>query len=87
MEYRNMKEKKLAVFFPGIGYTADKPLLYYSRKIAALHGYDEKIMAYTGFPPKINGDRALVEQSFHIALEQSPEMLKDVDFRAWTEVA
>lgn len=24
---------KLAVFFPGIGYHCDKPLLYYSRKL------------------------------------------------------
>ena len=33
--------KKLAVFFPGIGYTADKPLLYYSRKLAAELDYEE----------------------------------------------
>ena len=30
---------KLAVFFPGIGYTVDKPLLYYSRKLAAALDY------------------------------------------------
>lgn len=24
---------KLAIFFPGIGYHTDKPLLYYSRKL------------------------------------------------------
>ena len=28
--------KKLAVVFPGIGYTVDKPLLYYSAKMARL---------------------------------------------------
>lgn len=86
MEIKTMKEKKLAVIFPGIGYTADKPLLYFSRKIATLHGYDEKIMAYTGFPPKIKGDRARMEQSFRIALEQSLEMLKDVDFSEYEDV-
>lgn len=26
--------KKLAVFFPGIGYTVDKPLMHYSRRLA-----------------------------------------------------
>ena len=31
--------KKLAVFFPGMGYTHDKPLLYYSGKLAKEHGY------------------------------------------------
>ncbi|MBB5183020.1 alpha/beta hydrolase [Catenisphaera adipataccumulans] len=30
---------KLAVFFPGIGYHCDKPLLYYSKKIARQNGY------------------------------------------------
>jgi len=37
---------KLAVFFPGIGYTADKSLLHYSRRIAADHGYQIRIMDY-----------------------------------------
>ncbi len=32
--------KKLAVMFPGIGYTTDRPLLYYSSKLAAKYGYD-----------------------------------------------
>ena len=32
--------KKLAVFFPGIGYHNDKPLLYYSRKLAAELGFE-----------------------------------------------
>ena len=26
--------KRLAIVFPGIGYTAEKPLLHYSRRIA-----------------------------------------------------
>ena len=30
--------RRLAVVFPGIGYHADKPLLYYSRKLAAQQG-------------------------------------------------
>ena len=30
---------KLVVCFPGIGYHCDKPLLYYSRKLAACAGY------------------------------------------------
>lgn len=31
---------KLAVVFPGIGYHVDKPLLFYSKKIAASHGFE-----------------------------------------------
>ena len=31
---------KTAVIFPGIGYHTDKPLLYYSAKLAASYGYE-----------------------------------------------
>ncbi|MBR2764832.1 MAG: alpha/beta hydrolase [Blautia sp.] len=77
---------RLAVIFPGIGYTADKPLLHYSRRIAADQGYDIRVMAYTGFPPKIQGDRSRMERSFEIALEQSVTMLSDVDLSAYDRI-
>ena len=35
---------KLVVCFPGIGYHCDKPLLYYSRKLAATAGYDHAVL-------------------------------------------
>ena len=47
--------KKLAVFFPGIGYTADRPLLYYSRRTAAELGYEIRSVAYSGFPADDHG--------------------------------
>ncbi|MCR5509143.1 MAG: hypothetical protein K6F34_10690 [Lachnospiraceae bacterium] len=31
--------EKYAVIFPGMGYTKDRPLLYYSGKLAVSHGY------------------------------------------------
>ena len=34
---------KAAVFFPGIGYHCDKPLLYYSRKLAQECGYEDRM--------------------------------------------
>lgn len=34
---------KLSVVFPGIGYHADKPLLYYSAKAAAECGWQERV--------------------------------------------
>ena len=78
--------KKLAVFFPGIGYTVDKPLLYYSRKIAAEHGYEVKLLPYTGFPAKIRGDRQRMAESFRIAREQSLAMLQDVSFADYDRI-
>ena len=32
--------KKLAVLFPGVGYTCTKPLLYYTASAAADHDYE-----------------------------------------------
>lgn len=81
-----MAIKKLAVIFPGIGYTADRPLLHYSRRIAADHGYEIRIMNYSGFPRKIKGDRKRMEESFEIALQQSMEMLSDVAMSDYEDI-
>ena len=35
---------KIAVFFPGIGYHCDKPLLYYARKLVQEYGYERTVM-------------------------------------------
>ena len=78
--------KKLAVFFPGIGYTADKPLLYYSRKIAAEQGYEVKLLPYRGFPPKIQGDAGRMQESFRIAMNQTVEMLAGTDLTSYEEL-
>ena len=78
--------KKLAVFFPGIGYTVDKPLLYYSRKIAAEQGYEIKLLPYQGFPSKIMGDRGRMEESFRIALEQTQQMLSEMDLSQYEKL-
>ena len=80
------KPGKLAVFFPGIGYTVDKPLLYYSRKIAAELGYEIKLLPYQGFPAKIQGDAGRMQKSFQIALSQAQEMLSETDFSAYDEI-
>ena len=32
--------KKLAIIFPGVGYTCTKPLLYYTASMAAERGYE-----------------------------------------------
>ena len=72
--------KKLAVIFPGIGYHCDKPLLYYSKKIAAECGYEIIEVNYTGFPGKVKGDKAKMRESFEMALSQAEDILADVDF-------
>ena len=40
--------RKIAVIFPGVGYTKDKPLLYYSGKAAVKCGYELKAVSFNG---------------------------------------
>lgn len=78
--------KKIAVFFPGIGYTVDKPLMYYGRRMAAALGYEIRLLPYDGFPDKIRGDRSKMTESFEIALSQSKTMMADLNFEDYEEV-
>ena len=77
---------KLAVFFPGIGYTVDKPLMYYSRKLAAEIGYEIRLLSYSGFPEKKRGDDDRMQKSVRIAIDQSREQMKDLDLSAYEDV-
>ena len=80
------KESALAVFFPGIGYTVDKPLMHYCRRIAQSAGYEIRLLPYSGFPPKVKGDRQRMEDSYQIALRASLEMLSDIDLTAYERI-
>lgn len=77
---------KLAVFFPGIGYTVDKPLLYYSRRIAADRGYEIRLLSYGGFPQNVLGDSDKMTECYRIALAQARDMLADVDWNAYEDI-
>ena len=46
---------KLAVIFPGVGYHTDKPLLYYSKKLAFQNGYEIVEVPYGKFPKGVKG--------------------------------
>lgn len=46
--------KNLAVIFPGIGYTTDRPLLYYAGKIAKKYGFDVVNVSYGTLPDSDN---------------------------------
>lgn len=81
-----MSDNKIAVFFPGIGYTNDKPLLYYSRKLAAEHGYEVICTGYHDLPEKISGNKEKMIQAGRMAFEQCKELLRDIDFTAYDEV-
>ena len=78
--------KKIACLFPGIGYTCDKPLLYYSWKL--LKGLDWEVVPvpYTGFPSGVKGNAEKMQQSAHMALEQAEEMLQDIEWSEYSDI-
>ncbi|MCR5770203.1 MAG: alpha/beta hydrolase [Butyrivibrio sp.] len=75
---------KLAVIFPGIGYTNQKPLLYYSQKLAKTHGFDVIALDYTDFPSNVRGDESKMKECFDLAWKQTCEQLSKVDFDKYT---
>ena len=68
-------DERLAVLFPGIGYHCDKPLLYYSARLAKAAGYEVMPVPYAGFPEKVRGDVQKMRLCLDIAWAQAEEML------------
>ena len=77
---------KICVLFPGIGYTNDRPLLYYSGKIASSLGYTVIRSDYTGFPKDVKSSLKSVEAAYDIALSQAEEILKGTDFKGAEDI-
>ena len=78
--------RRLAVVFPGIGYHADKPLLYYSRKLAAQQGYEIICADYGQLPSGVKGDAAKMRAAYELALSRVNEQLAGVDFAGCSRV-
>jgi len=74
-----MANRKLAVICPGIGYHADKPLLYYAAKLAKAHGYETVAVAYHDMPQKIRGNHAMMREAAALAYAQTEAQLEAHD--------
>ena len=81
--------KKLAVVFPGIGYHSDKPLLYYSKKLAKNKNYDIVEVTYNFKEDfsAIKGDVNKMQEAFDDAFGQVVEQLKSIAFTDYEKVA
>ena len=77
---------KAAVLFPGIGYTCEKPLLYYAAKVALAAGYEVIRVPYGGFPAGVKGDERKMRDCFLSAVAQSEALLRDVDWTSFGEI-
>ena len=78
--------RKIAVLFPGIGYTCDRPLLYYAGKLAASLGCEVVRVQYGGFPEGVKGNAEKMRQAFWSALEQTESSLSAMDWQPWDSV-
>lgn len=79
-------KKKIAVLFPGIGYTCDKPLLYYAGKIAVSKGYELVKVEYGNFPSGIKGNKEKMEKAFYCGVEQVEDILKDICWEEYEDI-
>jgi len=75
--------KKIASLFPGIGYTCDKPLLYYSWKLLTGLGWETVPVWYSGFPDNVEGNAEKMQQCARMALEQAEELLHGIDWSGY----
>lgn len=71
-------KKQLAVLFPGIGYHADKPLLYYSAKLARAHGCEVTTVQYPALPSGLRGNPEQIEAAVQTALSAVKPQLEAV---------
>lgn len=80
--------RKIAVIFPGVGYTKDRPLLYYAGKLAAGRGYELIHMDFSGIKwskEKLK-DRDFLEETLKRCLKMTEDALAGVGDLADAEV-
>ena len=77
---------KLCVLFPGIGYHCDKPLLYYSARLARQLGYEVLELKYSDFPSGAKGNDEKLRAAAEHALEQSEDQLANVGLSEYETV-
>ena len=77
---------KIVCLFPGIGYTCDKPLLYYSSKMFTALGWQTVRVAYSGFPSGVKGNAKKMKQCAEMALDQAETLLKEFEWSRYDEI-
>ena len=78
--------KRIAVFFPGLGYHCDKPLLYYSRAFAVAAGFDTIVnLTYTYSKAGLRGNPPGLRAAIDALLEQTEAALQTTDWQMYDE--
>jgi phosphoglycolate phosphatase len=83
-----MKSDKLVVVFPGMGYHCDKPLLYYSKKLAKARGYEVVEISYD-FQIRakdIMNDKEAKNEAFLHAVSETKKQLSSINYTDYKNV-
>ncbi len=80
--------KRLVIIFPGLGYTADKPLLYYGLNVACECGYQEyrKLIFAPSNKSNIRGNETAMKAVFEELYNQAEEQLSDIDWKQYDDI-
>ncbi len=78
--------KKLAVLFPGAGYTNDRPLIYYASKIAYEEHYEIFKVKYSGFKYGLKGNSHKMAEAAISAYKQAEEELKEIPWGEYEDI-
>ena len=78
--------KKTAVLFPGIGYNCDKPLLYYSRRLAQNAGYDIYTITYSYKKSGLKGDPEKMRKAAEEFMKQTEKALRDLTLEEYEDI-
>lgn len=76
---------KIAVIFPGVGYHPDKPLLYYSKKIAAAYGYEILEAEYGILPEGVKGSHEKMMEAFRNGRDNTVKQLDAAEIWKYDE--
>ena len=78
----------IVVVFPGIGYTSDKPLLYYALKLARKFGYDEvRTLTYNfSYKSDLKTDRETYKRACNRVVKFTEEELKGIDWLSYDKI-
>ena len=79
--------KRIAVFFPGIGYHCDKPLLYYSRQLAREAGYQEIVSVnYAYQAENLRGNPEKMREAGLALYARTEEALQEIRWDDWDDI-
>ena len=81
-QYIQAHKKSLLLVYPGVGYTSDKPLLYYGIQCALQHDYDVCVFSYGQIP----FDKQHPMDYVNEAVKQVQAMLHQIDVSQYDKV-